>query len=299
VARLSGFRPDAGAGAGTLRFSTQAVIWQATGEDWNAVQLTCSTARPGRLSTPPLLSDDVLSSRRKPEPRTVVAEVRETEVQTSGLGSAQAASELPGVDDGGDPLSFVVSQPISVPSTGRPFRAPLTGFDCPATGGYLCMPERLPLALLRVNLVNRGARPILAGPVVLYRDGGYVGRSQVAFVASQERFRLSFGSLNGVRVRRNQQVKREETRLTGFQTITLKLELDLSNHSDEPVSLELVERIPVSELEDVKVTLSRGAPGRVDGDGMVSWNVALEPGAMLSQELEVKIEAPARVSLPY
>lgn len=284
---------------GRVRFCSQAVIWQATGEDWSNVQLSCSTARPGRVSSPPLLTDDVLVARRKVDVKTVVAEVREEQIQTVGQGSAVVASDMPGVDDGGEAQSWTVPQPVTVLSDGKPVRAPLSAFECPALGGFVCMPERLPQALLRAELSNAGTRPVLAGPVVLYRDGGYVGRSRIGYVAPGEKFRLSFGSLNGVRVHRTQAVKREETRITGYQTYTISVSLALSNQSDETVKLELVERIPVSELEEVKVSLLDRTAGKADPDGLVSLWLTLPPRGTQTQELGFKVEAPSRVVLPY
>lgn len=292
-------RQASGATLGRVRFDSLAVIWQATGEDWDRVKLSCSTARPGRISSPPLLSDDILSARRKVDPRTVVAEVREEQIQTSGDGAAATTADMPGVDDGGEAQLFTVSQPVTVKSDGKPVRAGLASFDCAASGGYVCMPEKLPVALLRAELSNQGGRPILAGPVVLYRDGGYVGRSKVGFVAPGEKFKLSFGSLSGVRVHRTQAVKREETRLTGYQTYTIQVSLALSNLSDEKVVLELVERIPVSELEEVKVSLLDRSVGKLDGDGMVTQSLTLSPRSSLTRELGFKVEAPSRVILPY
>lgn len=298
-ARLETVVPD-GKTPATLRFLTQAVVWQNTGESWENITLLCSTARPGRLSSPPLLTDDVLSARRKVDVKTVVAEVREEEIQTAGLGSGNAvASDMPGVDDGGEALSWTVTQPVTVPSTGQPVRALLQQVKLEATCAYVCLPERLPQVLLRGETRNGSSRPILAGPVVLYREGGYVGRTKVSFVAPGEKFRLSFGSLNGVRVDRTQQVKHEETRITGYQTVTLTVNLALGNQSDEAVQLEVIERVPVSELEEVRVTLGDRAPGKPDEEGLVAWNLKLDPRAQVTAELVYRVEAPARVHLPY
>ena len=61
--------------------------WQRTGEDWRGVTARFSTARPGQAASPPLLSDDVLYTRRKTEAerRTVVVEAREQAIAASVL----------------------------------------------------------------------------------------------------------------------------------------------------------------------------------------------------------------------
>lgn len=284
---------------GRVRWTVQGVVWQATGEDWEGVKLTCSTARPGKLATPPLLSDDTLFSRKKVDPKTVVASVREQELQTSGLGGAAVADDMPGVDDGGEVLRFEVQEPVHVPAHGQPVRAPLLSFESPAVLERVCLPEKLNRVLQRAELSNLSTKPLLAGPVALYRAGGFVGRSKLLFVAPGEKFRLSFGSLDGLRVDRQVRTKREETRLMGYQTVTVEISLAFSNLSDEAVSVQVTERVPVSELEEVKVLMGEQVPAKADGDGLLTWPLRLAPLAHAQVTFSYRVEAPARVVLPY
>lgn len=284
---------------GRVRWTVQGVVWQATGEDWQRVQLTCSTARPGRIATPPLLSDDTLVSRKKVDPKTIVASVREQEIQTSGLGGAAVADDMPGVDDGGEVLRFVVRDPVDVPAHGQPVRAPLTSFETPAALERICLPEKLNRVLQRAELSNLSSKPLLAGPVTLFREGGFVGRSKLLFVAPGEKFRISFGSLDGLRVDRQVRTKREETRLSGYQTVTVEVSLAFSNLSDEALSVQVTERVPVSELEEVKILLGEQSPARPDGEGLITWPVKLAARGHTQLSFAYRVEAPARVVLPY
>jgi uncharacterized protein (TIGR02231 family) len=79
-----------------IEWQTTACVWQATGEDWTDVALTCSLERPSLGVEPPELADDELRSRRRPD--SVVVEAREQEQQTTGLGGI---AMVPGIDDGG------------------------------------------------------------------------------------------------------------------------------------------------------------------------------------------------------
>lgn len=288
------------AGTNFLRLASRAVVWQKTGEAWKGVELYCSTARPGKASSPPLLQDDVLYAQKRSDPKTVVAEVRDEDIQTTGLGGGgAAASGMPGVDDGGEALSWPVEGRVDVPSTGRPIRAKLFGLEAEARLSLVSFPERAQQVLLRVQASNVSARPILAGPVLLYREAGYVGRSKVGFIAPGEKLALSFGSHDALLLQRDSVVKRDETRLMGYQTISVTVTHYISNLSSQPQAFEVTERIPVSELEDVRVSLGDGAPGKPDSDGLVVWKVQVRPNEQLTQTLTFRIEAPARVLLPF
>lgn len=287
-------------GNARLRVASRAVVWQRTGEDWRGVELYCSTARPGRASSAPLLQDDLLHVQRKSDPKTVVAEMREEEIQTTGLGGAPTTSSaMPGVDDGGEALSWAAEGRLDVPSTGRPVRARLFALESEAKLSLVSFPEKAQQVLLRALATNTSSRPLLAGPVLLYRESGYVGRSKLGFIAPGERLALSFGSHDALLLQRESVVKREETRLTGYQTVSVTLTHYISNLSALAQVFEVTERVPVSELEDVRVSLAEGAPGKPDGEGLVTWNVQVKPHEQLKQTLTFRLEAPARVVLPY
>ena len=60
----------------------------------------------------------------------MVVAARDEAVQVAGLGRGKRATDdMPGVDDGGEPLTLRASEPVDLPSTGQPFRvATLPGF---------------------------------------------------------------------------------------------------------------------------------------------------------------------------
>ena len=106
-------------GEGTsLRFSTDACVWQNTGEDWNEAALFFSTERLTLGAEPPQLMTDFL--RLKPRTDTLVVEKRDEAITTVGLGTTTArAAELPGIDDGGLALKLSSARAATVPSDGR------------------------------------------------------------------------------------------------------------------------------------------------------------------------------------
>ena len=265
---------------GEVRFECEAAVWQATGEDWNDVLLSFSTARPTQRSAPPILADDLLVLQRRRE-RRVEVEVREATIATTGEGMASRESRgLPGVDDGGEPRLLDAGVRTSVRSDGLMHRVPVFSFAAQAEVDRVCCPELTPLVHLRSRQANASKQALLAGPVTLLRTSGYVGRSTIDFVAPGEQFAIGWGSEDAVRVRREVREHRERSKLTGKQTITREIELSLSNLDDQPMDFVLNERIPVSEIDKVTVQLVAGEtsqPTSVDDRGIVAWKVVLPP----------------------
>jgi len=268
-------------GSSRLHFETDGCVWQNTGEDWEDIQLIFSTERPSLGSSPPRLQADVL--RAKKTDATVVVETREQAIEVTGLGSGgrRARPEVPGIDDGGEPLALRARVRSSVPSDGRPHRVPMSAFVSEASASRVAMPELARAVFLRSEQTNRGEGPILAGPVDLIRDSGYVGRTSVLFIAPGEVFALGFGPEAELRVQRaHEQEDEERPALSAWTTTRHEVTLNLSNLGASAREVTITERVPVSEVEKVQITLdarkSTGAPS-ADKDGMVRWTVTMQP----------------------
>ncbi len=279
-----------------VRFECEGALWQATGEDWNDVELFFSTARPRQRSEPPVLADDVLQAVRRAS-REVEVSVRDQAIATVGEGVARAAAELPGVDDGGEVRLLSSPAKASVASDGRLRRAPLFFFEAPAEVDRVARPERSPRVYLRSRQANAGPHPILAGPVELLRESGIVGRTSVGFVAPGEAFALSFGPEEALRVRRQATERRETGRATGKLTLTRTVELYLSNLDDRPAGFLLEERVPVSEIEAVRVRLGAltEPSATADAQGIVAWKVSLPARGAQKVRLEYEVTASSDV----
>ncbi|MBL9102413.1 MAG: mucoidy inhibitor MuiA family protein [Myxococcales bacterium] len=263
-----------------LSFASEGCVWQNTGEDWSDVQFIFSTERPSLGVEPPRLQTEVLHAQRKSE--VLVVEAREQEVQTTGLGGEarrQQSPELPGIDDGGEALSLRATVKASVPSDGRPYRVPLMQFTSPTTTEHLLMPELAEAVVLKSSHVNRSPNPILAGPVDLVKNGGFVGRTSLLYIAPGENFAVGWGPDGHVRVQRTVEVAKEEKPMmsawtTTYNTVTVKI----SNLGAEERTIHVQERVAVSEIEKLSIqvdTAHTTDKQKPDQNGFLRWKVEL------------------------
>ena len=286
----------------SVHLAVEAVVWQRTQEAWNDVELVFSTARPTLGATAPTLVDDRLSLRDKSEMerRVVEVSVREEVIQTTGEGGAQAAGEMPGLDDGGEVRVLEAPQRSSVPSDGQPHRVALSAFEAAAQEELVCAPEKSPLVSRVARFDNLGKQPLLAGPVDLVRDSGFVGRSQLKFAAVGETVKLSFGSEDALRVVRDLLEKQDESRLTGRRTTRSDVTLFVSNAGGKTEKLALEERILVSEVKEVEVKVlakdTRPPPASVSKEGIVRFELTVPPRAQQKVEFAYEVSKAAKVA---
>jgi uncharacterized protein (TIGR02231 family) len=274
----------------------EAAIWQATGEDWRDVALTFSTARPSKRATPPLLTEDPLRLTRKVD-KKIVAETREQAIANTGEGVA-TTERLQGVDDGGEVRVLAAATLATIASDGRMQRVPIATFKAPAELDRVARPEKSTLVHMRTRQANLAPHPLLAGPVELIGESGYVGTTSLGFIAPNERFVLGWGGDEALRIRREHHETRDTSRISGKQVITRTVGLALSNLGRETVRFRVEERIPVSELAEVEVAIDSKLtqpPATADRDGIVAWTVELGPLAHKSISLTYQVTASSEV----
>lgn len=284
----------AGDGGSKVRMSTAACVWQNTGEDWSGVELSLSTERASLGAEPPHLFTDELAIRKRDD--AVVVETREQEVHALAArgDSVSVATELPGIDDGGAAIALRAPATATIPSDGRPYRVPLWSFDADARVELWAYPELSGAVITKSVHTNGGAEALLAGPVELIRERGWAGRTSVGFVAPGEEFELSWGPDSDLRVRRTFDESRSESRmLSSWSTRERTIEIRLSNLGREPRSLRVRERVPVSEIEKVKIELTASeVTGGIkpDEDGFLTWPIELGPGEQRDITLRYKLK---------
>lgn len=303
-ARLSGAGMDEpGQGAEpSIELVTWAAAWQCTGEAWNGVELWFSTARPARGNTAPLLLDDVLVARRKSEAerKRVRISARAAAGFDEGPLEGRDLGEMPGVDDGGEPLVFKAKQPVTFLSNGRPIRVELQRRKMPAEAERVMYPELSEAAHVRARAVMAGPMPLLAGPMRVSRGASLVGRSRVGFVGAGERFEMGFGADGGLSVRRFVDEAKEVTAVLGTQRIRRTVRLYVSNLSDRPRQVLLVERYFVSETDEVVVQLIEHAQFKLDEEGgFARAEILLSPQGTQALRLAYEVRASSAVVLPF
>ena len=197
-----------------------------------------------------------------------------------GMAPAERASEVPGIDDGGQAIQLRAAHKASIPSHGKPVRIALASFSCAAELENVPMAEICPEVVQKSRQRNTSTHPLLAGPVDLIRESGLIGRGSVLYVAAAEPFTLGWGPLASLRAVRSCRQGNEEKDdlLGGWVRVKHTVEFTLSNLSSESHAVAVWERIPVSELKQVEVVFDPklSSPGAIpDANGFLTWQVEL------------------------
>ncbi|KFE71301.1 mucoidy inhibitor MuiA family protein [Hyalangium minutum] len=283
-----------------VELSTYATVKQASGEDWKEAQLVLSTAVPDENATPPELRPLFVSSReRKVERKVLVSREERQEHAQSGASTPPSGGESLHAKAQGLSVQLTVPERANVPGDGSEVRLRVARTPLQASFAWRTIPKLYPVVFRVARLTNTAPFPLLAGPVDVFRQTGFLGRQPLERVAQGAPFELTFGIEEGLRVERQvvEEVARDTGLFGGKRRFRYAYRFEVANYRKTPEQLEVSEHIPVSELEDVKVELDAKkttAGYALDAaDGIATWKLPLAPAEKRTVELVFHVDVPS------
>lgn len=292
---------------GVVELTSYATLHQSTGEDWRDAQIIVSTAIPRQNATPPeLVPLRITATERQPPKRLLVSRVEEqvhreaagslvtsTGTTTTGKSGGGVAQQ-----DMGLSVQFTAPGSADVMGDGTPVRIRIARAELRGKVGYRTIPKLQPYVFRVADLVNTAGYPLLAGPIDVFRKGQFSARYGLSRVAAGERFELSFGLVDRVKVKRTilEEISRDRGILGTSRRVRYGYRFEIESYLPSAEEVELQEHIPVSELDDVKVSLdAKATPGYALNapDGIVTYKLRLNPGEKRAVELHYYVDAPA------
>lgn len=274
--------------SGKVRLERHAQVAQGSGEDWRDVKLRLSTTQPRQASGLPMPRPWTLDLQPPPSAELNQARVAYAPAPPAAPIAAKAMAEADlgfdvGVFQGEFATEFAVPGRVNVAADGQRIALAL---------GQVALDARL---LARAHprtdagsayLVAEAKRPPgiwPAGKLQLYRDGAFVGQSQLN-LGSQELLDLYFGRDELLRI--SSEPEQRNAGNTGFIGSRAEQKLAraylVENLHQRPFTVQILEAAPVARHEDIKVE-ARFEPPPAEREwrkqpGIVAWTVELAPG---------------------
>ncbi|MEM9019823.1 MAG: DUF4139 domain-containing protein [Planctomycetota bacterium] len=128
--------------------------------------------------------------------------------------------------------------------------------DMDASFYHVAVPVLSPFVYREAETVNTSGQDLLAGPVSVYLDGKFVGRTEVVSVTRGQTFVLGFGADPQLSTAR-QLVNRDQTSQGGNTLLSFDYRLSIENYGDQPAKVRLLDRLPYfNGGDDVNLTIA-------------------------------------------
>lgn len=317
--------------AAKMALSRRALITQRSGEDWTDVALQLSTARPSEGASAPDV--DTQSVDFEPEAKPVVispssalegrAKRRAFDSDRADLSAAQQSAgaiaevETPPpappaeideqhatVASAPFEATFTVPGKATVAGNGDAKRVALSEDELAPTLGSRTAPKFESNAYLYARFKLLKGTPLLPGRVHLFRDGTFIGANSLPLLAPGVDHDLGFGVDDQIKVRYTVlEEKRGETGLISTSRVDNRnFRVIVKNLHERAIDIKVIDRIPVSKNEDIKVEYTGAAPSTEalnEKRGVIAFDAKLEPDEEKTFDYGYRVSWPAAKSITY
>jgi len=303
--------------ASNITFTSYGLVRQKTGEDWTNAVIFLSTAKPSIGGRVPEMEPWFLRKREPvyyPQAPTAKAKKRMAmrsydenvaystmEVKQEPALAYEAESVQALISRQGPSVVFQLPRKETLLSDWQPRKVTITSNKLSAEFLYQVSPKLSPYAFLTAEVTNSTESLFLSGPVQIFLDSAFVGKSSIDLIAPGEEFTLSLGIDEQVQVERKQLSKKVDVSvLPGFhgktKSIDFKYLITLENFRPSSIKVKLVDQLPVSDNDEIKIK-------KIVFDPMPDEEVEDKPGVMhwlftLKSQGKKEIEIAFRVSHP-
>lgn len=304
---------------GALQLSYLAEVVQTSGEAWSGIPLTLSTAKPGLGSLPPKLQPWFINlpqpqmslRRRSAAPAGALPPESEGDDDAEEVSMTAPAPSKPAtqtraevvtadISKTGSVVSFSVGGNSDIPSDGNPHTVTLTFEDYPADCQFIAIPSRISFAYLQTTVHNPAdGVTLLPGKANIFRDRTFVGTTQLGHIAPGQNFQVDLGIDEGLGIERELIERQVDKKLmSGQRRITFAYRLVVTNFLEQVAQLKLIEQLPISRDERLKVRLTQSQPKIESGElGQLEWTLTLTSQQPQVIEYQFTLEHPPTESV--
>ena len=293
----------------TVELTMLAQVTQRSGEDWNAVALTLSTARPALNQRKPELKpwyvDEykprpvkrLMKQATRSAPESVARAMPAAPMAMSAQAEPVEEAEIvtAEVEQVGMSVTFRVQGESDVPGNGTPRKTTLGFYELEPKVDYVAVPKHTDSVFRRATVKNTTPTTLLPGAINLFVGGEFIGRNHLQLTAPEDEIELMLGVEDRVTVSRELLRRNVDKKLLrDRRTVRYGYRTELHNLLPFDVNITLEDQIPVSRHEGIKVTMhnTRPSPTETSDLNLLKWVVLLKPSAKATVDFEYSVEHP-------
>ncbi|MEO0096789.1 MAG: mucoidy inhibitor MuiA family protein [candidate division WOR-3 bacterium] len=229
-------------------------ISQKTGEDWENTKVVLNTAKILPITVAPEITPYYVNLEIAAYPKTMYE-------KEAPLRVATLAEEEIKILETGISLEYILPKRINLKS-GEEKKFFLKGLNLPTEFEYFVYPRKDKNAYLEGKIFNNSEMVFLSGEAATYFKNNYTGKTKIKTLLPQETLIVNFGVDERIKVERKL-VKffiKKEGVFDKKERQEFTYETRIENYSGKERKLKIVEQIPVSQTDEIKVKLIKIEP---------------------------------------
>ncbi len=298
-------------GVPSLEVSYLADVTQSTGENWDGISMTLSTARPALTSSIPDLApwyihppetfipgaNELPLSFSEAVPETSTPIPADSMVTPPAEKTADLASLAQTI---GTSVSYLIPQTISLPCDGFPHKFNIARFFLAPELEYLSTPKLVQAVFRRARVENSSPYTLLPGQANVLVGDEYVGTTLFELTVPGGTIELDLGNDNRIKVERDLKRRDIDKRWIGNrQHFVFGYEISLENMLPVNAKITLYDQIPMPDHNDIKVKMENVTPKPTEHSELnqLVWVIELEPKEKRTIRYDFSIDSPEGMNI--
>ena len=215
-------------------------------------------------------------------------------METKSLKPEGAMENLVMVTTAQTTASFNILIPYTIATDGKKYLVEIQKSTLAAKFEYQGVPKLDPDAFLVARVTGWEDLNLLSGPVNLFFEGTYVGKSNLDMQNTQDTLELSLGRDKNIVVKRE---RRKE--YTVLQTIganhkeSRAFDISIRNNKKQDVDMVIMDQLPVSTNKDITIDISEISGASIDKEsGKLTWKFLLKSSESKTFRLAYEVKYP-------
>lgn len=295
----------------TLEVGYLAEVKQDTGEVWQDVALSLSTARPALSQTLPELkpwyirptlpvAPSPLPVRAKMAAATLGEAASDEAIARSVAEEAQAQVAEAVVESGGMALNYLIPGSVTIPPDGALHKVTVGRFPLIPQLDYVSAPKLVEAVYRRAKVNNLSPYTLLHGKANLFVGDEFVGTTPLEMTAPGGEIELYLGVEDRIKIKRELKRREVDKRFIGSKRrIVYGYEIELESLLPGASKVTVLDQFPVSQNEEIRVYLDSAEPkpSEVSELNILRWDLTLQPKEKRRLRFDFGVESPQQMQV--
>jgi len=143
---------------------------------------------------------------------------------------------------------------------------------------YFAVPKDQKWGYVKLQAKNPTKHNLLSGSAQIFLNGDLTSKTVIPLVGPQGTFMINLGPDRNIETKRKvDRVSSEKGLIMKDYSVDVNIEIEILNHYNFPITVELKDQFPISPHKDLKITKGSVSPESIPNkSGILSWDIRLQ-----------------------
>lgn len=260
----------------SLKFIFRANVFNASGINWENIDIKLSTASPtSGFDTPSLNSKKNNASESNSN--------NDGEVKFKEIEIANSIAE------------YDIKHKYTIPSDSKPYLIDVATYEINAVFNYLLLPKLDPNGFLIAKIPDWNKYNLIPGTTNIYNKGSYMGKTFLDTYTENDTLSMYLGKDNNIQSFRKESNSNNEHNIIGNYYLEISaVTISIKNNSAEMYTIQLLDQVPLFEADEKVKFYPEDIAQAFNNkkDGLLIWNFEISPNESKKFEYKYEIRIP-------